>query len=80
MICPHCGSDKYRRLDGHTQRPVVHDGVIFRQHECLSALCGRVFLSAQLVIINELEPVERLDSVLKNFMDVSDAEIVEAIE
>lgn len=75
MKCPHCGTDKYQRLDGHTQRPVVHDGVIFRQHKCLSLICGRVFLSAQLVIVNEQEPVQRLDSVLKELLDVADAEI-----
>lgn len=69
--CPDCESKKWAR-DKHAT-PVVRDGVVLRAHNCLAPACGRTFLSAQLVIVNEFEPVARLDAVLKALMDESDA-------
>ncbi len=53
---------------------------MFRRHICQARACGRTFLSAQLVVVNEFEPVERLDAVLKALMDESDARSREEIE
>lgn len=78
MNCPHCGSAAYSRVK-HSD-PVPRDGIIFRVHKCNARICGRTFLSAQLVVINEFEPVERLDSVLKALMDESDARSRDEIE
>lgn len=78
MLCPHCGSHAYSRVK-HAD-PVPRDGIVFRSHKCNAPACGRIFLSAQLVVINEFEPVERLDSVLKALMDESDARSREEIE
>ena len=78
MSCPHCGSHAYSRVK-HAD-PVPKDGIVFRSHKCNAPICGRVFLSAQLVIVNEFEPVERLDAVLKALMDESDARSREEIE
>lgn len=81
MICPHCGGAAYSRVK-HAN-PAPREGVVFRAHQCNAAECGRIFLSAQLVIVNEFEPVARLDAVLKSLMDESDArsrvEIEEAV-
>jgi len=71
MECPHCGSRIYSRSPN--ANPAPRDGIVFRRHVCNARLCGRTFLSAQLVVINEFEPVERLDAVLKALMDESDA-------
>ena len=78
MICPHCGGHAYSRVK-HAD-PVPRDGIVFRAHKCNAVICGRTFLSAQLVIINEFEPVERLDAVLKALMDESDARARSEIE
>lgn len=71
MNCPHCGGTAYGR-DKHLN-PAPRNGVIFRAHICHGTDCGRTFLSAQLVVTDEFEPVARLDSVLKALMDESDA-------
>ena len=78
MHCPHCGSHAYSRVK-HAN-PAPRDGIVFRAHKCNAPACGRTFLSAQLVVVNEFEPVERLDSVLKALMDESDARSREEIE
>ena len=79
MKCPHCDSSSYGRAEH--PRPTTRDGIVFRAHVCSG--CNRMFMSAQLVIADELEPVARLDAVLKRVMDESDAraqaEIDEAI-
>ncbi len=71
MNCPHCGGTAYGR-DKHLN-PAPRNGVIFRAHICHGTDCGRTFLSAQLVVTDEFEPVARLDAVLKGLMDESDA-------
>lgn len=78
MQCPHCGSRIYSRLPN--ANPAPRDGIVFRAHKCNAAACGRTFLSAQLVVVDEFEPVARLDSVLKALMDESDARSREEIE
>lgn len=76
MRCPHCDSEDYGR-DKHAT-PTDRDGVTFRAHNCFA--CRRTFLSAQLVIADELEPVARLDAVLKAVMDEADARAQDEIE
>lgn len=78
MLCPHCGGRSYSRSPNATPQP--RDGIVFRAHKCNTPACGRTFLSAQLVIVNEFEPVARLDAVLKALMDESDARSGEEIE
>lgn len=79
MKCPKCGSPHYGRVK-HGADPTDRDGVTFRAHVC--SVCDRLFMSAQLVVTDEFEPVARLDAVLKALMDESDeratAEIAEA--
>ena len=71
MSCPHCGGHAYSRVKHANPEP--KDGIVFRAHKCNNPMCGRTFLSAQLVVVNEFEPVARLDAVLKSLMDESDA-------
>lgn len=76
MKCPKCASTSFERANG--VKPVERSGVLFRQHRCLS--CKHLFLSAQLVVTDEMEPVARLDAVLRAFMDESDARAAAEIE
>lgn len=76
MTCPNCGSASYSRADH--PRPTNRNGITFRAHVCSG--CTRTFLSAQLVITDEFEPVTRLDETLKALMDESDARARDEIE
>ncbi len=76
MTCPHCGSASYSR-NKHLN-PTDRGGVTFRVHVC--SICNRPFMSAQLVVTDEFEPVARLDDALKQVMDESDARAREEIE
>lgn len=69
MRCPHCDSYSFGR-NKHAD-PVIRGGIIFRSKVC--AGCGRHFLTGELVISDEFEPVSRLDTVLKELLDESDA-------
>lgn len=49
MRCPRCGSSESKRY----RSPVERDDVLLRRRECLT--CGRVFLSAEVVVSADLE-------------------------
>lgn len=71
MICPKCGARSFERVNG--EPPVTRNGVVLRMKQCLADGCRHKFITAELVVTNEFEPVVRLDDVLRSYMDESDA-------
>lgn len=78
MKCSRCLSESYERPGGRRGQIVDRAGVTFRLYDCTN--CGHVFMTAELVVNGEHEPVALLDSVLKQVMDESDERVQEEIE
>lgn len=74
MTCPKCEGRLFERSNGVP--PVVREGVVLRMKSCVMPACRHKFITAELVVADEFEPVARLDRVLRAFMDESDARAV----
>lgn len=70
MTCPKCGGGSFERSKATR---VNREGVVLRMKHCLTPQCSHKFITAELVVVDEFEPVARLDRVLRTFMDESDA-------
>lgn len=78
MTCPKCSGVQFERTNGTP--PVVREGVVLRMKSCIAPACRHKFITAELVVADEFEPVTRLDRVLRAFMDESDARAVAEIK